>query len=106
MFDFSRENKGFLASWWRGTDKTILFLILLMFFFGLFFSFSSTSYVLGEKLNKESYFFFLKHSAFVFLALTIIFFISSQKKRNGENIFALFFCNIAFIIIFGTFYWN
>ena len=91
MFDFSRENKGFLASWWRGIDKTILFLILLMFFFGLFFSFSSTSYVLGEKLNKESYFFFLKHSAFVFLALTIIFFISSQKKETVKTYLPYFF---------------
>ena len=99
MFDFSRENKGFLASWWRGTDKTILFLILLMFFFGLFFSFSSTSYVLGEKLNKESYFFFLKHSAFVFLALTIIFFISSQKKETVKTYLPYFFA-ISLLLLF------
>ena len=71
MFDFSRENRSLLANWWRNIDKTILSLILLLFFLGLFFSFSSTSPVIGEKLNKESYFFFLKHLAFVAVVLAV-----------------------------------
>ena len=99
MFHFSRENKGLLASWWRGIDKTILFLVLLMFFFGLFFSFSSTSYVLGEKLNKESYFFFLKHLAFVSLALMVIFFISSRKKETVKKYLPYFF-GISLLLLF------
>ena len=85
MFDFSRENRSLLASWWRNTDKTILSFILLLFFFGLFFSFTSTSSVIGEKLNKESYFFFLKHLAFVGVALVIIFFISLQLTELQRN---------------------
>ena len=98
MFYFSRENKSLLASWWRSIDKTILFLILLMFFFGLFFSFSSTSYVIGEKLNKESYFFFLKHSVFVFLAIMIIFFISLQNKETIKKYLPYFFI-FSFLIL-------
>ena len=97
MFDFSRENRSLLASWWRNIDKTILSLILLLFFLGLFFSFSSTSPVIGEKLNKESYFFFLKHFVFVVIALIIILFISLQKRETIKAYLPYFF--IIFLLL-------
>ena len=99
MFDFSRENRSLLASWWRNIDKTILLLILLLFFLGLFFSFSSTSSVIGEKLNKESYFFFLKHLVFVGIALIIIFFISLQKREIIKTYLPYFFL-ISLLLLF------
>jgi len=99
MFDFSRENKSLLASWWRNIDKTILSLILLLFFLGLFFSFSSTSPVIGEKLNKESYFFFLKHLVFVVIALIIILFISLQKRKTIKAYLPYFFI-ISLLLLF------
>jgi cell division protein FtsW len=99
MFDFSRENRGLLASWWRNIDKTILSLILLLFFLGLFFSFSSTSSVIGEKLNKESYFFFLKHFVFVVIALIIVFFISLQKRERIKTYLPYFFL-ISLLLLF------
>ena len=102
MFDFSRENRGIVASWWRNIDKTILFLILLFFFLGLFFSFSSTSSIIGEKLDKESYFFFLKHFAFVSLALIIIFIISVQKKETIKTYLPYFFL-ISLLLLFLVF---
>ena len=43
---------------------------------GLFFSFSSTSSLAGERLNKDYYFFFTKHLSFTVLALLIMIFIS------------------------------
>jgi len=97
MFDISRENRSLLASWWRNIDKTILSLILLLFFLGLFFSFSSTSPVIGEKLNKESYFFFLKHFVFVVIALIIILFISLQKRETIKAYLPYFF--IIFLLL-------
>ena len=72
MFNFSRENTGVLAKWWRNVDKQILFLFLFLFLLGLFFSFSSTSSVVAEKMNKETYFFFLKHLIFVFTTETLL----------------------------------
>jgi len=99
MFDFSRENRSLLASWWRNIDKTILSLILLLFFLGLFFSFSSTSPVIGEKLNKESYFFFLKHLVFVGIALIIIFFLSLQKREIIKTYLPYFFL-ISLLLLF------
>ena len=50
MFNFNRQNTSKFASWWRNVDKQILFLITFLFLLGLFFSFSSTSSILGENL--------------------------------------------------------
>ena len=45
-------------NYWRDLDKKIFFCFLTLFFLGLFFSFSSTSSLAGERLNKDYYFFF------------------------------------------------
>jgi len=58
MFSFSREDTSLVAKWWRNIDKQILFLFVFLLLLGLFFSFSSTSSLLGEKMHKETYFFF------------------------------------------------
>ena len=68
--------KDKLNSYWRNIDKRILFSFILLFFLGLFFSFSSTSSLAGERLNKTYYYFFYKHLIFVFLSLFVIFFLS------------------------------
>ena len=52
MFNFSRENTSNLAKWWRNVDRQILLSFILLFLLGLFFSFYSTSSLVGEKLNK------------------------------------------------------
>ena len=66
-----------LLNYWRNIDKKILLSFLLLFFLGLFFSFSSTSSLAGERLNKDYYFFFSKHLTFTVLALLIMFAISA-----------------------------
>ncbi len=65
MFNFGRENTSSLAKWWRNIDKHILLLFIFLFFLGLFFSFSSTSSVVAEKMNKQTYF-FLTNILFLF----------------------------------------
>ena len=82
MLNFSRENTGSVAKWWRNVDKQILFLFIFLFILGLFISFSSTSSVAAEKINKQTYFFFLKHLIFVLLSLFFIVFISIQEKNR------------------------
>ena len=64
-------------NYWRNIDKNILFGFFILFFLGLFFSFSSTSSLAGERLNKTYYLFFSKHLAFTILDLFIMFFISA-----------------------------
>ena len=51
-------------NYWRNIDKKIFFSFLILFFLGLFFSFSSTSSLAGERLNKDYYFFFFKTFSF------------------------------------------
>ena len=76
--DFMQENmfKHKFINYWRNIDKKIFFCFLILFFLGLFFSFSSTSSLAGERLNKDYYFFFTKHLIFTFLALVIMISIS------------------------------
>jgi len=92
MLSFGRENTSLVAKWWRNIDKQILFLFIFLLFLGLFFSFSSTSSVVGEKMNKETYFFFIKHLIFVSISLFLLIAISIQEKNKLiKFLFFLFF---------------
>ena len=91
MFSFSRENTGILAKCWRNVDKEILFLFTFLFLLGLFFSFSSTSTVIAEKMNKQTYFFFVRHLIFVSISLFLLIIISIQDKNRLIKLLPLLF---------------
>jgi cell division protein FtsW len=104
MFSFTRENTGSLAKWWRNVDKQILFLFVFLFFLGLFFSFSSTSSVVGEKMNKQTYFFFIKHFIFVSISLFLLIAISLQEKNQLMKLsFFLFFISVFLLMLIPIF---
>lgn len=65
-----------IINYWRNIDKKIFLCFLILFLLGIFFSFSSTSSLAGERLNKDYYFFFTKHLFFTFLALIVMISIS------------------------------
>tara|TARA_B100000963_G_scaffold111424_1_gene97002 strand:- start:13025 stop:14152 length:1128 start_codon:yes stop_codon:yes gene_type:complete len=73
--------KFLIFNYWRSIDKKIFFSFLILFFLGLFFSFSSTSFLAGERLNKDYYFFFIKHFIFTFSAISIMLIISFIKTE-------------------------
>ena len=73
--------KFIFINYWRSIDKKILSCFFMLFFLGLFFSFSSTSFLAGERLDKEYYFFFKKHLIFSFLAVAIMIMISVLKTE-------------------------
>ena len=50
--------RDLIINYWRNVDKKILISFLVLFTLGLFFSFSSTSTLASERLDKENYFFF------------------------------------------------
>ena len=106
MFSFGRENTGLVAKWWRNVDKQILFLFTFLLLLGLFFSFSSTTSVMSEKLNKQTYFFFIKHLIFVSISLFLILAISIQEKNKLiKFLLFLFFISIlilALVPVFGV----
>ena len=95
MFNFDRENTGLVAKWWRNVDKQILFLFAFLLLLGLFFSFSSTTSVMSDKMNKQMYFFFIKHLIFVSISLLLIFMISIQEKNKLTKV-------LTYLFIFST----
>ena len=89
-----------LVNYWRNIDKKIFICFLILFFLGLFFSFSSTSSLAGERLNKDYYFFFSKHLIFTFLALMIMILISIIKTSNLKKIVTpLFIVSFMFLAL-------
>ena len=99
LFKFEFNN------YWRNIDKNILFGFFILFFLGLFFSFSSTSSLAGERLNKAYYFFFSKHLIFTALALLIMFIVSaietSLLKKIIVPFFILFFILLILVPVIG-----
>jgi cell division protein FtsW len=100
------SSKFLLLNYWRSIDKKILLSFLVLFFLGLFFSYSSTSSLAGERLNKDYYFFFTKHFIYTLIALTIMIIISVIKtdifiKFIGP-LFALSFIFLALVPIIGV----
>ena len=85
-------------TYWRNIDKNILFGFFILFFLGLFFSFSSTSSLAGERLNKAYYFFFSKHLIFTILAIFIMFIISAIETSLLKKIVIPFFI-LSFLLL-------
>ena len=98
--EFMQKNlpKFILTNYWRSIDKKILFYFFMLFFLGLFFSFSSTSSLAGERLNKDFYFFFTKHLIFTFLAIMIMIVISAIKTEFLIKLVTPFFI-LSFILL-------
>ena len=94
-----------LLNYWRNIDKKMFLSFVILFFLGVFFSFSSTSSLAGERLNKDYYFFFSKHLFFAFFALIIMFFISlidtNKLKKIVLPLFLISFTFLALVPFFG-----
>ena len=92
--------------WWKNIDKFIFFLIILLFFTGLFFSLVSTSLLVSDKLNTNDYAFFFKHLSFVLIGMIIIFILSSingdKLLKISPVIFLLSFISLSLVPIIGV----
>ena len=93
-------------SWWKNVDKTILVLIISFFIAGLFFSLVSTSLIASDRLNTNSYYFFIKHLAFILLGLSIMFIFSLVKEdyliRLSLVLFTIFFLLLLIVPFIGA----
>ncbi len=85
--------------WWKSIDKPILSLILLLFLVGLFFSLVSTSLIASDKLDTNTYFFFFKHTVFVFFGFFLIFFFSFIPEKEIYRISVIFFCLSSILLL-------
>ena len=95
-----------IINYWRNIDKKIFVSFLILFFLGLFFSFSSTSFLAGERLNKDYYFFFSKHLIFTIFALFIMLAFSaietSLLKKIVVPLFIVSFIFLALVPLIGV----
>ena len=98
--------KESLNTYWRNIDKKIFLSFILLFLLGIFFSFSSTSSLAGERLDKDYYFFFSKHLLFVCLALIVMFCISFIRliflKKIILPIFIILFISLVLVPFVGV----
>ena len=98
--------KFIFINYWRTIDKKIFFCFFILFFLGLFFSFSSTSSLAGERLNKDYYFFFTKHFTYMFLAISVMIVISAIKTelliKLVMPMFVISFIFLALVPIIGV----
>ena len=79
---------SYYYEWWKNIDKFIFFIIFLLFLLGLFFSLVSTSIIASDKLNTNTYYFFIKHLFFIFLGICLLIsfsFIDQKKLLNSSD---------------------
>ena len=94
----------FYYNWWKNVNKTILILIVILFGLGLFFSLVSTSLIASDKLNTNSYYFFIKHLLFIFVGVFFIIFFSSLKDNDLIKVSSLFFIIFLFLLTLVPFF--
>ncbi|MDA9084613.1 FtsW/RodA/SpoVE family cell cycle protein [Candidatus Pelagibacter sp.] len=85
--------------WWKNIDKVIFLLVIFLFALGLFFSLSSTSLIASDQLETNSYFFFFKHLAYVFLGIIILIFFSSISQKNLFRLSVFLFFISLFLLL-------
>jgi len=89
----------FYYSWWKNINKPVLFLIIILFGFGLFFSLVSTSLIASDKLNTNSYYFFFKHFSYIGIGVFTIILFSSLNHNDLIKISKILFVLCLFFLI-------
>tara|TARA_B100001175_G_scaffold317558_1_gene334949 strand:- start:35 stop:1186 length:1152 start_codon:yes stop_codon:yes gene_type:complete len=96
----------FYYHWWKNINKSVLFLIIILFSLGLFFSLVSTSLIASDKLNTNSYYFFFKHFSYIFLGIIFIIFFSSLSYsdliKSSKIFFLIFLIFLALVPMIGV----
>ena len=93
-------------NYWRNIDKHILLSFLLLFTLGIFFSFSSTSFLADERLNKSYYFFFQKHLFYAIVSFFLMILISMINteliNKSLIPVFLFFLLLLIMVPFFGV----
>ena len=96
---FNNSVYKFYYSWWKNINKSVLFLIIILFGFGLFFSLVSTSLIASDKLNTNSYYFFFKHFSYIGIGVFTIILFSSLNHNDLIKISIILFVLCLFFLI-------
>ena len=95
---FSNSFYKFYYSWWKNVNKSVLFLIIILFGFGLFFSLVSTSLIASDKLDTNSYYFFFKHFSYIGIGVFTIILFSSLNHNDLIKISKILFVLCLFFL--------
>ena len=96
---FNNSVYKFYYSWWKNINKPVLFLIIILFGFGLFFSLVSTSLIASDKLDTNSYYFFFKHFSYIGIGVFTIILFSSLNHNDLIKISKILFVLCLFFLI-------
>ena len=96
---FNNSFYKFYYSWWKNINKPVLFLIIILFGFGLFFSLVSTSLIASDKLDTNSYYFFFKHFSYIGIGVFTIILFSSLNHNDLIKISKILFVLCLFFLI-------
>ena len=96
---FNNSFYKFYYSWWKNINKSVLFLIIILFGFGLFFSLVSTSLIASDKLDTNSYYFFFKHFSYIGIGVFTIILFSSLNLNDLIKISKILFVLCLFFLI-------
>ena len=96
---FNNSFYKFYYSWWKNINKSVLFLIIILFGFGLFFSLVSTSLIASDKLDTNSYYFFFKHFTYIGIGVFTIILFSSLNHNDLIKISKILFVLCLFFLI-------
>ena len=96
---FNNSVYKFYYSWWKNVNKSVLFLIIILFSFGLFFSLVSTSLIASDKLDTNSYYFFFKHFSYIGIGVFTIILFSSLNHNDLIKISKILFVLCLFFLI-------
>ena len=87
-------------NYWRNVDKHIFLSFLLLFVLGIFFSFSSTSFLADERLDKDYYFFFQKHLLYALVSFLLMIFVSTiNSDLINKILIPVFFFFLLLLIL-------
>ena len=96
---FNNSVYKFYYIWWKNINKSVLFLIIILFGFGLFFSLVSTSLIASDKLDTNSYYFFFKHFSYIGIGVFTIILFSSLNHNDLIKISKILFVLCLFFLI-------
>ena len=104
MVSFARNSKSIIANWWWTVDKTLLGLITLLLFIGIFLNFSASPSV-ANRIGVGSFHFIKRQLIFLPAAYALMLFLSMQKLKTIRRT-----AIVAFIITLGlmvlTLFWG